>query len=103
ARLRARPPAGGARRRRSPHAVQDGGAARRAGRRRDAHRSGQPAGGRQRDRSLRARTGAFGTLRELLLSLREDRAETDPSAADGRLVGRTYAIPFDRVWTSAVA
>lgn len=32
-----------------------------------------------------------------------NRAETDPSAADPRLRGRTYAIPFDRVWTAALA
>jgi hypothetical protein len=41
-------------------------------------------------------------LRELLLALREDRADTDPAAPDGRLVGRTYAIPFDKVWNAAV-
>lgn len=28
---------------------------------------------------------------------------TDPAAADPRLRGRTYAIPFDRVWRSALA
>ena len=27
------------------------------------------------------------------------RAETHPAATDPRLRGRTYAIPFDRVWT----
>jgi hypothetical protein len=41
-------------------------------------------------------------LRELLLALREDRAETNPASPDDRLVGRTYAIPFDRVWNAAV-
>ncbi|GMR13227.1 MAG: hypothetical protein BMS9Abin29_1431 [Gemmatimonadota bacterium] len=30
-------------------------------------------------------------------------AETGPSAADPRLRGRTYAIPFDRVWNAACA
>lgn len=29
-------------------------------------------------------------------------AETDPAAADPRLRGRTYAIPFERVWQGAV-
>jgi len=41
-------------------------------------------------------------LRELVLALREDRADTDPSSPDERLVGRTYAIPFDHVWNCAV-
>jgi len=27
-----------------------------------------------------------------------NRAETDPSSDDPRLLGRTYAIPFDAVW-----
>lgn len=31
------------------------------------------------------------------------RAETDPSARDPRLRGRTYAIPFERVWSTALA
>jgi len=31
------------------------------------------------------------------------RAETDPLARDSRLRGRTYAIPFDRVWSTALA
>ena len=30
------------------------------------------------------------------------RSETDPAAADPRLRGRTYAIPFDRVWRTAL-
>lgn len=30
-------------------------------------------------------------------------AQTAPSAPDPRLRGRTYAVPFDRVWTSALA
>jgi hypothetical protein len=41
-------------------------------------------------------------LRELLLALREDRADTDPSSPDERLTGRTYAIPFEHVWNAAV-
>lgn len=31
------------------------------------------------------------------------RAETDPHSANPRLRGRTYAIPFERVWSSALA
>ena len=31
------------------------------------------------------------------------RVETDPSSADHRLRGRTYAIPFERVWEAALA
>jgi hypothetical protein len=42
-------------------------------------------------------------LRELVLALREDRAETDPASPDERLVGRTYAIPFEHVWNCAVS
>lgn len=30
------------------------------------------------------------------------RAETRPTAEDPRLRGRTYAIPFDRVWNAAL-
>lgn len=30
------------------------------------------------------------------------RAETHPAATDPRLRGRTYAIPFDRVWTASL-
>ena len=28
---------------------------------------------------------------------------TDPEASDSRVAGRTYAIPFERVWTAALA
>ena len=35
-------------------------------------------------------------------ALTEHRAETDPNSEDGRLRGRTYAIPFDKVWTKAL-
>ena len=31
------------------------------------------------------------------------RAETDPRSPDPRLRGRTYAIPFERVWSTALA
>ncbi len=33
--------------------------------------------------------------------LTDTGASTDPASHDGRLLGRTYAIPFDRVWTAA--
>jgi hypothetical protein len=39
----------------------------------------------------------------LLAALTRNRAETDPWAEDRRLRGRTYAIPFDRVWNAALA
>jgi hypothetical protein len=42
-------------------------------------------------------------LRELILAFREDRADTDPSSPDARLLGRTYTIPFEQVWNAAVA
>ena len=38
----------------------------------------------------------------VLRGLTENRARTDPSAADRRLRGRTYAIPFDAVWTASL-
>ena len=38
----------------------------------------------------------------LLAGLTRNRAETDPRAKDWRLRGRTYAIPFDRVWNVAL-
>ena len=31
------------------------------------------------------------------------RAQTDPHSPDHRLRGRTYAIPFERVWSQALA
>ncbi|MCK5650741.1 MAG: DUF1499 domain-containing protein, partial [Gemmatimonadetes bacterium] len=34
--------------------------------------------------------------------LTANRAETDPHSEDHRLRGRTYAIPFDRVWRIAL-
>lgn len=34
--------------------------------------------------------------------LRSNGARTSPDAADPRLTGRTYAIPFDRVWQLAL-
>jgi hypothetical protein len=35
--------------------------------------------------------------------LTESSAETNPDSPDPRLSGRTYAIPFDRVWNAALA
>lgn len=41
------------------------------------------------------------TLKRILRGLTENRAETDPTSDDDRLVGRTYAIPFEEVWQAA--
>ncbi len=38
----------------------------------------------------------------LLRGLTTNRAETDPAAVDPRLRGRTYAIPFEHVWSAAL-
>jgi Protein of unknown function (DUF1499) len=38
----------------------------------------------------------------LFKGLTESRAETDPHSVDARLQGRTYAIPFQKVWTAAL-
>jgi hypothetical protein len=40
-------------------------------------------------------------LSEILRGLTEHRAETSPTSEDERLVGRTYAIPFEDVWQAA--
>lgn len=40
-------------------------------------------------------------MKGILRGLTERRAETDPTSADHRLVGRTYAIPFEDVWQAA--
>jgi len=40
-------------------------------------------------------------LKGILRGLTETAVATDPVAADGRVRGRTYAIPFDDVWTAA--
>ncbi len=39
----------------------------------------------------------------LLRGLTSNSAQTDPAAADPRLRGRTYAIPFEQVWSAALA
>lgn len=36
-------------------------------------------------------------------ALTERQASTDPGSDDPRLMGRTYAIPFDDVWMASVA
>ena len=42
-------------------------------------------------------------LRERLgRALTTNRAATDPRSDDPRLLGRTYAIPFDQVWTACL-
>lgn len=38
----------------------------------------------------------------ILRGLTERGAATDPASPDARLVGRTYAIPFDAVWSAAM-
>jgi hypothetical protein len=42
-------------------------------------------------------------LTPVLRGLTQSHAKTDPYAEDGRLRGRTYAIPFDAVWSAALA
>lgn len=39
----------------------------------------------------------------LLRALRTNRAFTDPDSPDRRLRGRSYAVPFARVWSAALA
>ncbi|RMH13728.1 MAG: DUF1499 domain-containing protein [Gemmatimonadetes bacterium] len=43
--------------------------------------------------------GLFARMRR---GLTRNRARTHPAAEDPRLRGRTYAIPFDDVWTGAL-
>ncbi len=40
-------------------------------------------------------------MKGILRGLTEHRAETDPNSEDERLLGRTYAIPFENVWQAA--
>ena len=40
-------------------------------------------------------------MKEILRGLTEHRAQTDPTSEDERLIGRTYAIPFEDVWQAA--
>jgi hypothetical protein len=39
-------------------------------------------------------------LKGILRGLTENRAETHPASSDRRLLGRTYAIPFESVWSA---
>ena len=39
----------------------------------------------------------------LTRALTTNRAETDPSSDDPRLLGRTYAIPFEGVWRACMS
>ena len=41
-------------------------------------------------------------MKAVVIGLTEHEAATDPEAADLRLRGRTYAIPFDVVWQAAL-
>lgn len=41
-------------------------------------------------------------MNPIVRGLTRNSAETDPHSLDGRLVGRTYAIPFDAVWHAAL-
>ncbi|HEX6938907.1 MAG TPA: DUF1499 domain-containing protein [Longimicrobiales bacterium] len=45
----------------------------------------------------------MSALRRLWTALTQGVVATSATAADPRLRGRTYAIPFDRVWTEALA
>ena len=40
-------------------------------------------------------------MKGILRGLTETQVATDPASADRRLKGRTYAIPFDSVWSAA--
>ena len=41
-------------------------------------------------------------MRGILRGLRENEAATDPKSDDRRLLGRTYAIPFEDVWQASL-
>ena len=41
-------------------------------------------------------------MKRILKGLIENQAETDATSADNHLQGRTYAIPFDKVWQAAI-
>lgn len=42
-------------------------------------------------------------MNPIIRGLTRNTAETDPHGADKHLVGRTYAIPFDAVWSESLA
>ena len=54
-----------------------------------------------RDRPLPSEVSRLFTGR-LTRALTTNRVETDPWSDDPRLLGRTYAIPFEAVWRSCV-
>lgn len=39
----------------------------------------------------------------LIRALTRNRAETSPAADDPRLLGRTYGVPYEKVWQAALA
>lgn len=41
-------------------------------------------------------------MKKILRGLTENQAATDPTSEDPRLVGRTYAIPFEEVWQASI-
>lgn len=41
-------------------------------------------------------------MKRILREWRESQAVTDPRSDDTRLVGRTYAIPFEEVWQASI-
>jgi hypothetical protein len=43
----------------------------------------------------------LGLVEAMRRGLTRDAAFTEPDSDDGRLTGRTYAIPFDAVWEAA--
>lgn len=42
-------------------------------------------------------------MKRILRGLTEKQVATDPQSEDRRLLGRTYAIPFEAVWQAAVS
>ena len=45
----------------------------------------------------------MSVVQKFLMGVKQKSAATDANAEDPRLRGRTYAIPFDRVWNEAVS
>jgi hypothetical protein len=44
----------------------------------------------------------MAAARRLVAGLTQTQARTTPSSEDARLRGRTYAVPFERVWQAAM-
>lgn len=42
-------------------------------------------------------------MNRILRGFTESQVSTDPTSGDRRLIGRTYAIPFEDVWQASVA